>query len=46
VLVTHNLYDAYRICDRFVVMGHGEVVYQATQAETSVETLTEHVSRG
>ncbi len=46
VLVTHNLYDAYRICDRFVVMGHGEVVYQAIQKETSVETLTEHVSRG
>ncbi len=46
VLVTHNLYDAYRICDRFVVMGHGEVVFQATQAQTSVEELTEHVSRG
>ena len=45
VLVTHNLYDAYRICDRFVVMGHGEVVFQATQKETSVEELTEHVSR-
>jgi len=46
VLVTHNLYDAYRICDRFVVMGHGEVVFQATQKETSVEELTEKVSRG
>lgn len=46
VLVTHNLYDAYRICDRFVVMGHGEVVFQAMQQETSVEELTEHVSRG
>jgi simple sugar transport system ATP-binding protein len=46
VLVTHNLYDAYRICDRFVVMGHGEVVFQATQKQTSVEELTEHVSRG
>jgi len=46
VLVTHNLYDAYRICDRFVVMGHGEVVFQAAQKETSVEELTEHVSRG
>jgi simple sugar transport system ATP-binding protein len=46
VLVTHNLYDAYRICDRFIVMGHGEVVFQATQKETSVEELTEHVSRG
>ncbi len=46
VLVTHNLYDAYRICDRFVVMARGEVVFQATQKETSVEELTEHVSRG
>ena len=46
VLVTHNLYDAYRICDRFIVMGHGEVVFKATQKETSVEELTEHVSRG
>jgi simple sugar transport system ATP-binding protein len=45
VLVTHNLYDAYRICDRFVVMSHGQVVFQATQKETSVEELTEKVSR-
>lgn len=45
VLVTHNLYDAYRICDRFVVMARGQVVFQATQKETSVEELTEHVSR-
>jgi simple sugar transport system ATP-binding protein len=46
VLVTHNLYDAYRICDRFIVMGRGQVTFQATQKETSVEELTEHVSRG
>ncbi len=46
VLVTHNLYDAYRICDRFVVMARGQVVFQAAQKETSVEELTEHVSRG
>jgi simple sugar transport system ATP-binding protein len=45
VLVTHNLYDAYRICDRFVVMARGQVVFQATQKQTSVEQLTEHVSR-
>lgn len=46
VLVTHNLYDAYRICDRFIVMGRGQVTFQATQKETSVEELIEHVSRG
>src|SRR5712692_9051852 len=46
VLVTHNLYDAYRICDRFVVMARGQVVFQATQQETSVDELIVHVSRG
>lgn len=46
VLVTHNLFDAYRICDRFVVMARGQVVFQATQKETSVDELIEHVSRG
>src|ERR1700674_1180412 len=39
VLVTHNLYDAYRICDRFVVMARGQVVFQAMQQETSVDEL-------
>jgi simple sugar transport system ATP-binding protein len=45
VLVTHNLHDAYRICDRFVVMSHGRVSYEATHDETSVDDLTERVSR-
>jgi len=45
VLVTHNLYDAYRICDRFVVMAHGETVLNAAKSETSVEELTEKVTR-
>jgi simple sugar transport system ATP-binding protein len=45
VLVTHNLYDAYRLCDRFVVMARGQVVFQAAQKDTSVEELTEKVSR-
>lgn len=46
VLVTHNLYDAYRICNRFVVMARGQVVFRATQQQTSVDELIEHVSRG
>jgi simple sugar transport system ATP-binding protein len=45
VLVTHNLHDAYRICDRFVVMSHGRVVYEASRKQTSVDDLTERVSR-
>jgi simple sugar transport system ATP-binding protein len=43
ILVTHNLYDAYRLCDRFTVVAHGRVVLQAKKEETSVEDLTEHV---
>jgi simple sugar transport system ATP-binding protein len=45
VLVTHNLHDAYRLCDRFVILSHGRVVYEATAADTSVDDLTERVSR-
>ena len=45
VLVTHNLHDAYTLCDRFTVMSHGRVVYEATRDETSVDDLTERVSR-
>jgi simple sugar transport system ATP-binding protein len=45
VLVTHNLHDAYRLCDRFVILSHGRVTYEATAAETSVDDLTDRVSR-
>ena len=27
VIVTHNLYHAFQVCDRFVVMSHGKVVF-------------------
>ncbi len=43
VLVTHNLYDAYRLCDRFTVIAHGQVVLDARREDTSVEELTEAV---
>jgi simple sugar transport system ATP-binding protein len=43
VLVTHNLYHAYMVCDRFVVMSHGQKVYETTKAETTIEELTKHV---
>ena len=44
VLVTHDLFDAYRICDRFVVMSHGEVALEATREKTSIEELIQTVS--
>lgn len=38
--VTHNLYHAFRVCDRFIVLSHGRIVKSMTRAETSVEDLT------
>lgn len=45
VLVTHNLYHAYMVCDRFVVMSHGAKVFEAAKEDTSIEELTDHVIR-
>jgi simple sugar transport system ATP-binding protein len=43
VLVTHNLYHAHQVCDRFVVMSHGQKVYDVAKPDTSIEELTRHV---
>ncbi|HVW91971.1 MAG TPA: ATP-binding cassette domain-containing protein [Devosia sp.] len=43
VLVTHNLYHAFMVCDRFVVMNHGRKVFEAVKEDTSIEELTRHV---
>lgn len=43
VLVTHNLYHAYQVCDRFVVMSHGAKVLDCPKEQTSLEELTQAV---
>lgn len=43
VLVTHNMYHAYQVCDRFVVMSHGRKVYDISKEDTSIDELTRHV---
>ncbi len=40
VLVTHNIYHAYKTADRFVVLGHGKVIKETTRDKTSVDELT------
>ena len=45
VLVTHNIYHAFRVCDRFVVMSHGTKVFEARKEDTSIEEVTDHVIR-
>ena len=43
VLVTHNIYHAYRVCDRFVIMSHGTKVFDVKKADTTINELTQHV---
>lgn len=43
VFVTHNIYHAFRVCDRFVVMAHGRVVKSVVKAETSLNELTDMI---
>ena len=43
VIVTHNLYHAFQVCDRFVVMSHGKVVFEKNKQDTNIEEVTEQV---
>ena len=43
VIVTHNLYHAFQVCDRFVVMSHGKVVFEKNKSDTNLEEVTEQV---
>ena len=43
VLVTHNLYHAFQVCDRFVVMSHGKKMCDVPKEEMTLEELTECV---
>lgn len=42
MLVTHNIYHAYRVCDRFVIMSHGTKVFDVDKADTMINQLTEY----
>jgi simple sugar transport system ATP-binding protein len=46
VLVTHNLHHAYQVCDRHIVMNHGEKILDVLREDTSVEELTAAVVEG
>ena len=43
VLVTHNLYHAFQVCDRFVVMSHGRKVVDVSKGDTTIDDLTRYV---
>ncbi len=43
VLVTHNLFHAFQVCDRFIVMSHGKISLNVLKQDTTIEELTQHV---
>lgn len=45
VFVTHNIYHAFQVCDRFVVMAHGRAVMSVAKADTSLNELTDLIMR-
>jgi simple sugar transport system ATP-binding protein len=45
VLVIHNLYHAFMVCDRFVVMSHGTKMFEAKKEDTTIEEVTDYVIR-
>jgi simple sugar transport system ATP-binding protein len=40
VFVTHNIYHAFQVCDRFVVLARGRKVLDVPKGDTSIEDLT------
>lgn len=40
VIVTHNLFHAYQVADRFVILSHGKKVEDTPRGSTSAEALT------
>jgi simple sugar transport system ATP-binding protein len=46
VLVTHNLHHAFQVCDRHIVMNHGEVILDVRREDTTVDQLTAAVVGG
>jgi simple sugar transport system ATP-binding protein len=46
VFITHNLFHAYQIAERFVVLARGEVLTDVRKDESSVEHLSELIIGG
>lgn len=40
VIVTHNLFHAYQVADRFVILSHGRKIADTQRNDTSAEELT------
>jgi simple sugar transport system ATP-binding protein len=43
VLVSHNLYHAYKVCQRFVVVSHGQIILDVARDDVTLDELTRAV---
>lgn len=41
VLVTHNMFHAYQVADRFVLLSHGKVVLDLMKGDTTIQEITD-----
>jgi molybdate transport system ATP-binding protein len=44
VLVTHDLLDAVTLCDRMIVIEHGQIVQAGTPAEVTARPRSDYVA--
>jgi simple sugar transport system ATP-binding protein len=40
IYISHNIGDAYKICDRFIILDRGEIVAEASKAAITLDELT------
>jgi simple sugar transport system ATP-binding protein len=46
VFITHNLYHAYQIAERFVILAHGEKLADVRREDTSIDNLSQLIISG
>ncbi|MCD6322744.1 MAG: sugar ABC transporter ATP-binding protein [Clostridiales bacterium] len=46
IFITHNIYHAFQISDRFVILSHGERLADVRKEETSLEELISLITSG
>ena len=46
IFITHNLYHAYQIAERFIVLSHGERLADVKRKDTSIDRLSQLIISG
>jgi len=46
IFITHNLYHAFKIAERFIVLAHGETLADVRREETAIDHLSHLITTG